>query len=91
MMIYVRVVQTLNFVCNKCSASTLPFYDIGHLSNISINSPSVILSDSSMSEGEVTLISPLDHPGTLEDDQQELLVDVFDGLGSVSCHPILTR
>ena len=36
-----------NFVCNKCSARTLPFYYIGHLSNISTS-----LSDSSMSERE---------------------------------------
>ena len=39
-------------MCNKCSASTLPFYDISHLSNISINSHNLTLSDSSMSEGE---------------------------------------
>ena len=41
-----------NLVCNKCSASTLPFYDIGHLSNISTSSHTLTLSDSSMYEGE---------------------------------------
>ena len=52
MMIYVTVVQILIFLCNKCSASTLPFYDISHLSNISTNSHHLTLSDSSISEGE---------------------------------------
>ena len=41
-----------NLLCNKCSASTLPFYDIGHLSNISTNSHTLTVSDSSVSEGE---------------------------------------
>ena len=41
-----------NFLCNKCSASTLRFYDISHLSNTSTNSHTLTLSDSSMSEGE---------------------------------------
>ena len=40
------------FLCNKCSASTLPFYDISHLSNISTNSHNLTSPDSSMSEGE---------------------------------------
>ena len=54
MMIYVTVVQTLIFICNKCSASNLPFYDIGHIGihNISTSSHTLTLSDSSMSKGE---------------------------------------
>ena len=43
------VVQTL--ICCVTSA-TLHFYDIGHLSNISTNSHTLTVSDSSMSEGE---------------------------------------